>query len=148
MVLYIFNYIIINWSPRQIDVWLAADGHIELVADDGEKYTLSTAHQDVSAYVQLTDDWLHQTILHSRDPKLKPAKVSPKCIERIVWTFCLCVPPLSNPALHFAISSAFNPEKHSLTRINRSLRLTPDVQVGLLPRLLNFHAPECQRHPF
>ncbi|KAM9095263.1 deoxynucleoside triphosphate triphosphohydrolase SAMHD1-like [Sarcophilus harrisii] len=53
--------------------FLKADPHIEIEGSGGKKYTLSTAIDDMEAYVKLTDN-IFLEILHSPDPKLAEAR--------------------------------------------------------------------------
>ncbi|XP_074148702.1 deoxynucleoside triphosphate triphosphohydrolase SAMHD1-like [Sminthopsis crassicaudata] len=55
------------------DAFLKADPHIEIEGSGGKKYKLSTAIDDMEAYVKLTDN-IFLEILQSRDPKLAEAR--------------------------------------------------------------------------
>ena len=71
------------WScSHQVDAWIAADEQFPLLCGaEGKTYKLSAACQDPEGLVQLTDEWVNQTIRNSSDPGLGKARMILKRID-------------------------------------------------------------------
>jgi len=69
-------------DKMMVDAWIAADDHFPLISGaEGKTYKLSAACQDPEGLVQLTDEWVNQTIRNSSDPGLREARMILKRID-------------------------------------------------------------------